>query len=47
MKARADLEIYNQLLSGKEYVFQNRYVLMEYSVMFRRFIFFLKKLNFK
>ena len=26
MKARAELEIYNHLLSGKEYVFQNRYV---------------------
>jgi sorting and assembly machinery component 37 len=26
VKARAELEIYNQLLSGKEYVFQNRYV---------------------
>ena len=26
VKAQAELEIYNQLLSGKEYVFQNRYV---------------------
>jgi sorting and assembly machinery component 37 len=26
VKARAELDIYNQLLSGKEYVFQNRYV---------------------
>lgn len=25
-KARAELELYNQLLSGKEYIFQNRYV---------------------
>ena len=26
VKARAELEIYSKLLSGKEYVFQNRYV---------------------
>ena len=26
VKARAELEIYNHLLNGKEYVFQNRYV---------------------
>lgn len=37
VKARAELEIYNQLLSGKEYVFQNRYVPGVFR-MFGRFI---------